>query len=320
MLPYGRIYQVLKTLASGREFWSNLKYYFAAPSPVSAPPKPKLGLGRHPEQVPGGGRNDVMRRTVRAVSSVLVVSGLLLLADATITVIWQEPISALRAKSSQGALTDQLAADRALHRLRLQVLRRPMNERRRMAFLAEAMRRAAKPGDPIGRIRVSRMKISFVVVQDTGSASLREGPAHYRDTVWPGLRGTVGIAGHRTTYLAPFRKLNTVRPGDPIVVEMPYGRFVYRAEQRKIVSPHAYNYVMRPVGYDRLALTACHPLYSDNQRMVVFARLVSMQARGPARTANERFDGGPNEGTRGNLSPKAPRMRHAPGQPKLPRF
>jgi hypothetical protein len=71
-----------------------------------------------------------------------------------------------------------------------------------------------------------------------------------------------------------------MRRGDPIVVDMPYGRFTYRTELRRIVSPDAYRYVTRAVGHDRLALTACHPLYSAAQRIVVFGRLISFQPRG----------------------------------------
>lgn len=127
------------------------------------------------------------------------------------------------------------------------------------------------------------MGIDFVVVQGTDGASLRRGPGHYPDTPLPGRHGTVAIAGHRTTWLAPFRRLDRMRPGDPIVVETSYGRFVYRTELRRTISPRAYRYVLRRTGYDRLALTACHPLYSARQRIVVFARLRSVQARGRAR-------------------------------------
>ena len=67
------------------------------------------------------------------------------------------------------------------------------------------------------------------------------------------------------------------------MAETSYGRFVYRTELRRMISPRAYRYVLRRTGYDRLALTACHPLYSARQRIVVFARLRSVQARGRAR-------------------------------------
>ena len=97
----------------------------------------------------------------------------------------------------------------------------------------------------------------------------------------PGQRGTVAIAGHRTTYGAPFRKIDKVRPGDEITVVMPYGRFTYKVERTRIVPPTAI-WVTQRVSYDRLILSACHPLYSAAKRIVVFARLVRSVPRGAA--------------------------------------
>jgi sortase A len=92
----------------------------------------------------------------------------------------------------------------------------------------------------------------------------------------------VAIAGHRTTYLAPFRYLNELRPGDPIVVTMPYGKFTYSVQYQRIVKPTQVS-VIDDVGYDRLVLSACNPLYSAAQRIIIFARLKAVQPRGPAR-------------------------------------
>jgi sortase A len=86
----------------------------------------------------------------------------------------------------------------------------------------------------------------------------------------------VAIAGHRTTYRAPFRTIDKLRPGAPVVLEMPYGRFTYRVEETRVVKPSAL-WVTRPVGYPRVVLTACHPLYSAAKRIVVFARLAGVQ-------------------------------------------
>ena len=224
-----------------------------------------------------------MRRTLRGLSSVLIISGLLMILDAGLTLLWQEPVSALYARFNQRALAGQLAGLENLTQLQLRTLDRLRTERRRIAFLARAQRQRARPGHAIGRIKIDRIKIDFVVVEGTDPETLRKGPGHYPDTALPGLRGTTALAGHRTTYLAPFRKLNQMRKGDLIEVDMPYGRFVYRTQLRRIISPTAYEYVTHRVGYDRLALTACHPLYSAAQRIVVFARLVSVEARGRAR-------------------------------------
>ena len=224
-----------------------------------------------------------VRQALRALSTVLIVSGALLIADAGLTLVWQEPISAVYAKLQQRRLAGQLNDLENLTDLQLRALQRLRTEHRRIAFLARLLRRRSEPGDAIGRIKIKRIGINFVVVEDTKPEDLRKGPGHYADTPFPGIRGTVAVAGHRTTYLAPFRKLDKMRRGDLITLEMPYGRFTYRTELRRIVEPGAYAYVTARKRYDRLALTACHPLYSAAQRIVVFARLVDVQARGRAR-------------------------------------
>lgn len=222
-------------------------------------------------------------RTLRALSTVLIASGSLLIADAGLTLVWQEPISALIAKFNQRALAGQLGDLENLTQLQLRALARLHSEQRRIAFLARAERRRVKTGDAIGRIKIKRMGINFVVVEGTDTSSLQKGPGHYPDTAFPGLPGTVAIAGHRTTYLAPFRKLNEMRNGDEIVLEMPYARLTYRTYLHKIVDPSAYRLVTGRKRFDRLVLTACHPLYSAAQRIAVFARLADVQARGKAR-------------------------------------
>jgi sortase A len=91
----------------------------------------------------------------------------------------------------------------------------------------------------------------------------------------------VAIAGHRTTYLAPFRHVDQLKSGDRITLTMPYGRFTYEIQKTQIVLPTAL-WVTKSVGYDRLVLSACHPLYSASHRIIVFARLINTEARGAA--------------------------------------
>src|SRR5207244_9241718 len=93
------------------------------------------------------------------------------------------------------------------------------------------------------------------------SSSLELGPAHYGDTSLPGEPGTVGIAGHRTTYGAWFRHIDDLRRGDEIVLTMPYGRFTYVVQGHRIV-PASGQHAFNGVGYDRLVLSACHPRFS----------------------------------------------------------
>ncbi len=218
----------------------------------------------------------------RALSAVLIVAGALLLADAAATLLWQEPLSAIYGRIQQGKLEDRLSAiekaplaavdQRALSRL---------DASRRLAFAARSLARRSDDGDPLGRIRMPSIGVSEVFVEGTGTSDLRRGPGHYPATPLPGQRGTVAIAGHRTTYGAPFHDVDDLDRGDRIELAMPYGRFTYRVERTRIVPPTATEVTDR-VSYDRLVLSACHPLYSAAQRIIVFARLERAEARGPA--------------------------------------
>jgi sortase A len=152
------------------------------------------------------------------------------------------------------------------------VLARLPDPERRLRFAARAADRRAREGDPVGRLRAESIGLDEVIVHGTDGETLRNGPGHYPATPLPGARGTVAIAGHRTTYGAPFRRVDDLDKGDRIELRMPYGRFTYRVERLRIVQPTETS-VTRRVAYDQLVLTACHPLYSAEQRIVVFARL-----------------------------------------------
>jgi sortase A len=186
---------------------------------------------------------------MRFVASVMMVSGALLIADAGATLLWQEPVSWFVAQRQQAQLEVALASPP-----------RRVTERKPLA------------GDAIGRIGIPSIGVSEYVVEGTSTSDLRKGPGHYPSTPLPGERGTTAIAGHRTTYGAPFRRLDDVRRGDRVVVDMPYGRFVYRVQSTKIVDDQELSVLGRR-RYDRLVLSACHPLYSAAERIVAFARL-----------------------------------------------
>jgi sortase A len=179
----------------------------------------------------------------------MMVSGVLLITDAVVTLAWQEPVSAYLAERQQVKLEKALIDP---------------PER--------VVRKEPLPGDALGRLLIPSIDVSEYVVEGTDAGNLRKGPGHYPETPLPGERGTVAIAGHRTTYGAPFRKLDEVEKGDRIIVELPYGTFIYRVERTQIVDDSAL-WVTKKVGYNRLVLTACHPLYSAEQRIVAFARL-----------------------------------------------
>jgi sortase A len=223
-------------------------------------------------------------RVPPVLAALLIAAGVLLLADVGVTLVWQEPISALYAQLKQESLGGDLRAlDRATPTPAAQrTLARLHEDRRRIDYLAGALQRQAKAGSAVGRIRIPAIGASFVVVKGTGTAELENGPGIYPETSFPGVPGTTAIAGHRTTYLAPFRHIDGLRRGALIVLEMPYGRFTYTVVGSRVVLPTDVS-VLDPVGYSQLVLSACTPLFSASHRLIVFARLTSTVPLGAAR-------------------------------------
>lgn len=224
-----------------------------------------------------GRRRPRRRRLLRATSLVLIVSGLLVLADAAVTLLWQEPVTAAIGLIEQSQINRHWLSYRSapLSAVEQRIVVSIASQRRRLAFLARREQRELRTGDALGRITIPSIGVSFLVVQGTDSTTLETGPGHYPSTALPGLGRTVAIAGHRTTFLAPFRHLDALRPGDRIVLNMPYGRFVYAVQSRHVLPPTAW-WVTRNAGYDRLVLSACDPLFSAARRLVVFARLTRL--------------------------------------------
>ena len=220
------------------------------------------------------------RRGLRVLANVLIVVGALVLVDAVLAVVWQEPLSGLYTHFRQGALNHKLETFESapLAPVERKAIARLPDTDQQLAFAARAFARKISDGDPIGHIRLPSAGIDRVMVEGTGTSDLRSGPGHYPATPFPGQRGTVAVAGHRTTYGAPFRHLDAVRKGDRVQLSMPYGVFDYRVEKTLIVKPTDV-WVTHRVGYDRLILSACHPLYSAAQRIVVFAKLESARTR-----------------------------------------
>lgn len=222
-----------------------------------------------------------MRRLIRDVSSVLMISGILLLLDAGVTLLWQEPVTAVIGLIKRGQIDKRYLSFQStpLSRIDRHALLGLRTIEQRLSYLARREQRQVATGDAIGRIVIGKIGASFDVVQGTDTASLEKGPGHYPATAFPGLGQTVGIAGHRTTYLAPFRHIDELRTGDQILLKMPYAQFTYVVQYHRIVLPTAL-WVTKNVGYDRLVLSACNPLYSAAQRIIVFARLRNIRPTG----------------------------------------
>ena len=216
-----------------------------------------------------------MSRVARIFSTVLITAGLVVMADVGLTLAYKEPISSIYGEIKQHAAANQLA-DLESHYPTPADLASIAGVRgvdRQVGILARRFGDQTHEGEAIGRIIVPAMDgLNAVFVQGTDTGSLQKGPGHYPDTPFPGEGGTIGIAGHRTTYLAPFRHIDSMHRGDRITLEMPYGTFTYRMQRSEIVDPSDVQ-IVHKVGYERLVLTACHPLYSASQRYAIFARL-----------------------------------------------
>ena len=228
-----------------------------------------------------------MRRLVRFIGTLLVVAGLATLAW-TITVWqWQDPFTYLYTRLEQRALADDYAARLALFR------RQRAESRREIARAARSYRRAVGRGDAIGRLRVPRLDLNAILVNGTDRESLKRGPGRYsgRRADFTELRGSppaafmpgegqlVYVAGHRTTYLAPFSRIDRLRRGDRVTVEMPYATFEYRVTRQVIVRSDQVE-VLKSKGEEVLALQACHPRFFATHRYIAYAKPVRVTPRG----------------------------------------
>ena len=226
-------------------------------------------------------------RAWRALAVTLVVLGTLALLDAGVTLLWQEPLSALYTKLQQDHLSGALAKverapPSAVERRALIGLR---DQNARVAFLARELEHRAGDGSPVGRIAIPGIGVSFVVVKGTSTSDLRSGPGIYSGTPFPGIAGTTAIAGHRTTYLAPFRHIDALRRGNRILLNMPYAHFTYTVIATSVVAPTDVNAAVADVGYPRLVLSACTPLFSAAMRLLVYARLTGTVPWGAGQAA-----------------------------------
>lgn len=139
-----------------------------------------------------------------------------------------------------------------------------------------------KIGSGVALLRIPRLgaKYRYVVIEGVELTDLRKGPGHYPGSALPGQVGNFVISGHRTTYSAPFNRLDTLRGGDRILVDTRDTQYVYRVTGQEIVRPTAVE-VTAPVPFrpkDRavkrlITLTTCNPKYSAAQRLIVFGEL-----------------------------------------------
>jgi sortase A len=140
---------------------------------------------------------------------------------------------------------------------------------------------APPEGDAVGTIRIPKLGVDKAVIEGVNVDDLRQGPGHYPTTQLPGHEGNSAIAGHRTTYGAPFGDLDQLENGDAIFFQYPHGDpFVYKVTEKRVVDPSEIS-VLDPLpdpnrpGHDlaTLTLTTCNPKYSAAERLIIRAEL-----------------------------------------------
>ncbi len=131
----------------------------------------------------------------------------------------------------------------------------------------------AAPADgALGVIQIPKIGVDQAVVDGVGVDDLKKGPGHYPGTPLPGEAGNAAIAGHRTTYGAPFNRVDELKHGDSITVRTRAGTFRYEVSDSSVVSPDQVS-VLDPTPDNRLTLTTCNPKYSAAERLIIVATL-----------------------------------------------
>ncbi|HEY7207914.1 MAG TPA: class E sortase [Gaiellaceae bacterium] len=223
-----------------------------------------------------------MRRPLRALGTGLIAVGVLALVWTVLVWRWQDPFTALYTHWKQHQLAGQYRQLVNDYRPPATVDANPnaglSAEKHAVAEEAAAFRRHTHTGEAIGRIVIGRIGLTMILVDGTDHESLKKGPGRDLRTYMPGQNRLVYIAGHRTTYLAPFSHIDDIKPGDYIRLEMPYATFVYRAFRHSIV-PATDLAALHSPRHELLRLQACHPRFFATHRYLVDARLVSVQPR-----------------------------------------
>lgn len=219
------------------------------------------------------------RRIMRTVGTLMAIGGVLLLVWVVVVWRWEDPFTALYTTWKQHQLSQSYQRREQAYR----PLARPTATAGvTIADIRKEARRyrlASKRGQGIGRLHIPRLGLNMVLVDGTDDGSLKKGPGLDRRTYMPGEGQLIYIAGHRTTYLAPFAHIERMRPGDGITIDVPYGTFHYRVYMHRVVAADDLA-VLRSHGREVVELQACHPRFFATHRYIVWARLVRIDPRG----------------------------------------
>jgi sortase A len=222
-----------------------------------------------------------LRLAGRIVGALSIAAGVLTLAWVVVVWRWQDPFTAIYTAIEQTKLSNAYDRKAARFEVRRDSPSSLASEKDRVAAEARAYGTSLEAGDPVGRIRIGRLGLKIVVVQGTDHESLKKGPGHYGPSALPGEGHLVYIAGHRTTYLAPFAYINDIRVGDVVTLQVPYGTFTYRVVRHYVVAADRLD-VLRDRGGEILRLQACHPRFFASHRYLVDAKLVAVAPVGMA--------------------------------------
>jgi sortase A len=224
------------------------------------------------------------RTLLRGLGTLMVVAGALVLTWVVLVWRWQDPFTAVYTYWEQRQLADEYEHRLAEFRApALPPVREPTPQELELQIAREARayRRSLHEGDAIGRIEIPRLGLDMVMVNGTQTDTLKKGPARELSTFLPGEGKLIYVAGHRTTYSAPFSAIDNLRPGDPVSIELPYGTFQYRITGHRIVGADNLA-VLKSRGREVLALQACHPRFFASERYIAYARPVRVQPRSGA--------------------------------------
>ena len=219
-----------------------------------------------------------MRRGIRLLGTLLATAGLLTLLWALLVWQWQDPFTAVYTKWKQHQLASQYDKRTRSFKPAISGVTQAA-EQASIAREAKQYRRSSRRGEVIGRLRVPRMGVNMLLVNGTDHDTLKKGPGRDERTFMPGENRLVYIAGHRTTYLAPFSHIDRLRSGDRVTIEVPYGTFIYAVTRHRIVKSTDLS-VLRSPRHEVVELQACHPRFFATHRYIAYARLVRVEPRG----------------------------------------
>ena len=225
----------------------------------------------------------VRRQWVKRLGILLIVLGGLAGAWVVAVWQWQDPFTALYTLYRQHQVSGRYDRRAEDWEYAAPPKRQPVSVasvRTRLGEHASLYRRVTRGGEGIGRIMVPRLGLDMILIDGTDEGSLEKGPGRDLRTYMPGQNRLVYIAGHRTTFLAPFSHIEELRPGHTITLEVAYATIRYAVTAHRIVPADDISRLRSP-RHEVVVLQACHPRFFATQRYLIYAlpRSVTFEGR-----------------------------------------